>query len=158
MSVAAFLLSLLTHSTGVVRNDPARNIWIPAERTMPLQLQFAFNDAQIYFHYRWPAKEPHVLTDLLRYSNGKWQRQLRTPIGRCEQTSDGAPWGGRKMGRVGAALAVALPAAGWAGSAWAVPPGLTVEFDGNGEGKVIFAGAKHTVTGMHCSNCHMEVL
>jgi c(7)-type cytochrome triheme protein len=38
-----------------------------------------------------------------------------------------------------------------------VPPGLTIEFDGNGEGKVIFAGAKHTGTGMHCSNCHMEV-
>ena len=81
MFFAALLLSLLTHSTGVVRNDPARNIWIPAELTMPLQLQVAFNDTQIYFRYRWPAKEPHVLTDLLRYSDGKWQRQLRTPIG-----------------------------------------------------------------------------
>ena len=39
MFFAALLLSLLTHSTGVVRNDPARNIWIPAELTMPLQLQ-----------------------------------------------------------------------------------------------------------------------
>jgi hypothetical protein len=78
---AALLLSLLTHSTGVVRNDPERNIWIPAELTMPLQLQVAFNDTQIYFRYRWPAKEPHLLTDLLRYSDGKWQRQLRTPIG-----------------------------------------------------------------------------
>ena len=28
---AALLLSLFTHSTGVVRNDPARNIWIPPE-------------------------------------------------------------------------------------------------------------------------------
>ena len=81
MFFAALLLSLLTHSTGVVRNDPARNIWIPAELTMPLQLQVAFNDTQIFFRYRWPAKEPHVLTDLLRYSDGKWQRQLRTPIG-----------------------------------------------------------------------------
>ena len=79
--IAALLLSLLTHSTGVVRNDPARNIWIPGELTMPLQLQVAFNDTQIFFRYRWPAKEPHVLTDLLRYSDGKWQRQSRTPIG-----------------------------------------------------------------------------
>jgi len=79
--LAALLLSLLTHSNGVVRNDPARNIWTPGELTMPLQLQVAFNETQIYFHYRWPAKEPHVLTDLLRYSDGNWQWQTRTPIG-----------------------------------------------------------------------------
>ena len=30
------------------------------------------------------------------------------------------------------------------GTARAVPPGLTIEFDGNGEGKVVFAGAQHT--------------
>ncbi|HEX7375038.1 MAG TPA: ethylbenzene dehydrogenase-related protein [Steroidobacteraceae bacterium] len=79
--VAALLLSMATHSTGVVHNDVARNIWIPPELTMPLQLQVAYNDERIFFHYRWPAKQPHVLTDLLRYSDGKWQRQLRTPIG-----------------------------------------------------------------------------
>jgi hypothetical protein len=78
---AALLLSLLTHSTGVVRNDPARNIWIPSELTMPLQLQVAFDDARIFFRYRWPASEPHVLTDLLRYKDGRWQRFTRTPIG-----------------------------------------------------------------------------
>ena len=78
---AALLLSLFTHSTGVVRNDPARNIWIPPELTMPVELQVAYNDAQIFFHYRWPARQPHVFTDLLRYSQGKWQRQLSTPIG-----------------------------------------------------------------------------
>lgn len=61
------------------------------------------------------------------------------------------------MRGVGAALAVVLLAAGLGGSAWAVPPGLTVEFDGNGEGKVVFAGARHTGPGMHCSNCHMEI-
>ena len=77
----ALLLSLGTHSTGVVRNDPERNIWIPAELTMPLQLQVAYNDRQIYFHYRWPARQPHVYTELLRYTNGRWQRELRTPIG-----------------------------------------------------------------------------
>lgn len=43
------------------------------------------------------------------------------------------------------------------GTAYAVPPGLTIEFDGNGEGKVLFAGAQHTGPGMHCSNCHMEI-
>ena len=46
-------------------------------------------------------------------------------------------------------LALASPAR-------AVPPGMTVEFDGQGEGKVTFAGATHTGPGMHCSNCHLD--
>jgi hypothetical protein len=79
--VAALLLSIVTHSTGVVCNDEKRNIWIPDERTMPLRLQVAYNDTQVFFRYRWPAERPRVLTDLLRYSGGKWHRQLRTPIG-----------------------------------------------------------------------------
>jgi hypothetical protein len=78
---AALLLSLGTHSTGVVHNDPGRNLWIPDELTMPLELRVAYNDQQIFFHYRWPAKRPHVYTDVLRYSGGQWQRQLQTPIG-----------------------------------------------------------------------------
>ena len=41
--------------------------------------------------------------------------------------------------------------------AGAVPPGFTLKFDGNGEGEVVFTGAKHTGKGMHCSNCHMEI-
>lgn len=61
------------------------------------------------------------------------------------------------MRRVGVALAVLTLVVGWASRTWAVPPGFTLEFDGNGEGKVTFVGAKHTGKGMHCSNCHMEV-
>ena len=79
--LATTLLVLVTHSTSVVRNDPARNVWIPDELTLPLRLQVAYNDRQVFFRYRWPAREPHVVTDLLRYSGGKWQRDLRTPIG-----------------------------------------------------------------------------
>lgn len=44
-----------------------------------------------------------------------------------------------------------------AGSAGAVPPGFTIEFDGNGEGAVRFAGATHTGKGMHCNDCHLEI-
>jgi c(7)-type cytochrome triheme protein len=44
-----------------------------------------------------------------------------------------------------------------AGPARAVPPGLTIEFDGNGEGKVVFVGAKHTGKDMHCEACHLEL-
>jgi hypothetical protein len=79
--VSALLLSLLTHSTGVVRDDPERTIWIPRELTMPIRLQVAYDDQQIHFRYRWPAAAPHVLTELLRYSEGRWQRELRSPIG-----------------------------------------------------------------------------
>ena len=39
----------------------------------------------------------------------------------------------------------------------AVPPGFTLRFDGNGEGEVVFTGAKHTGKGMHCENCHLGV-
>ena len=61
------------------------------------------------------------------------------------------------MSRVAAALAILVLSVGLAGRATAVPPGFTIEFDGNGEGKVTFVGAKHTGKGMHCSNCHMEI-
>lgn len=77
----AMVLALATHSTGVVRNDPARNVWIPDELTMPLTLQVAYNDAEVFFHYRWPASEPHVVSEVLRYTDGKWQRRTHTPIG-----------------------------------------------------------------------------
>ena len=79
--VTALLLSILMHGRGVVHNDPARNVWIPSELTMPLQLQVAYSDTQIFFHYRWPAERPHVFTDLLLYKDGKWQKQIGTPIG-----------------------------------------------------------------------------
>lgn len=52
---------------------------------------------------------------------------------------------------------LALLALAWPGLAPAVPPGLAIEFDGQGEGKVVFTGDKHTGPGMHCSNCHMSV-
>ena len=61
------------------------------------------------------------------------------------------------MRRVAIAMAALLLAAAPAGPAGAVPPGFAIEFDGNGEGKVTFTGAKHTGPGMHCSNCHMDV-
>jgi len=61
------------------------------------------------------------------------------------------------MSRLAAALAILVLSVGLAGRATAVPPGFTIEFDGNGEGKVTFEGAKHTGKGMHCSNCHMEI-
>lgn len=56
-----------------------------------------------------------------------------------------------------ASLVLAVLSAGMAGPAQAVPPGFAVEFDGKGEGKVTFEGAKHTGKDMRCSVCHLEI-
>ena len=62
------------------------------------------------------------------------------------------------MKRLLAALVILVALAlEWPGIAQAVPPGFSVEFDGKGEGKVTFTGAKHTGKDMHCSTCHMEI-
>ena len=61
------------------------------------------------------------------------------------------------MRRLASRLVVLALGVGACGAALAVPPGLKVVFDGNGEGEVTFTGAKHTGPGMHCSNCHFEL-
>jgi len=65
-------LAWITHGNGVIQNDPDRNISIPEELTIPLQVQAAFNDTHVYFRYRWPANQPHVLHDVLVYQDGEW--------------------------------------------------------------------------------------
>jgi c(7)-type cytochrome triheme protein len=40
------------------------------------------------------------------------------------------------------------------GSAMAVAPGKTVEFDGGGKGKVVFDGKVHADKGSKCADCH----
>jgi len=67
-------ISWVFHGTGVVHNDLSRNIYIPKELTMPLQVKAAYDGEQIYFRYRWPAKQPHLYHDMLRFEAGKWVR------------------------------------------------------------------------------------
>jgi hypothetical protein len=78
LSVVIFLgvlgLSWLTHGTGVIKNDVARNIWIPTELTMPLQVKAAYNGRDMFFRYRWPAKQPSIYHDMLKFEGGKWVR------------------------------------------------------------------------------------
>ncbi|MCA1769213.1 MAG: ethylbenzene dehydrogenase-related protein [Halomonas sp.] len=59
-------LAWVTQGTGVIENDLERNIYIPDELTMPLQVQAAYNDQRIFFRYRWPAEQAHVYHDMLR--------------------------------------------------------------------------------------------
>jgi c(7)-type cytochrome triheme protein len=39
-------------------------------------------------------------------------------------------------------------------SAFAVPAGRTIEFDGKGAGKVVFDGKIHADKGLKCADCH----
>ncbi|QTF92143.1 ethylbenzene dehydrogenase-related protein [Halomonas sp. BM-2019] len=74
-------LAWITQGTGVIQNDHERNIHIPDELTMPLQLQVAYDDEEVFFRYRWPADEPFGYHDLLRYQDGGWVRYGTSPIG-----------------------------------------------------------------------------
>ena len=77
-----FWLACLSHGTGVVKNDLLRNIYIPAELTMPLQVKAAYDGKKIYFRYRWPALEPHIYHDMLKYQAGEWLRVGTSAPGR----------------------------------------------------------------------------
>lgn len=54
-------------------------------------------------------------------------------------------------------LLIAIIAVGLVGTAIAVPPGKTVEWEGKGAGKVVFEGKKHAEAGKKCNNCHPKV-
>ncbi len=45
-----------------------------------------------------------------------------------------------------------------AASAFAVPAGKTVEFEGKGAGKVVFDGKIHADKGLKCADCHQSGL
>ncbi|MDP3886842.1 ethylbenzene dehydrogenase-related protein [Hydrogenophaga sp.] len=68
----ALLLSWITHGTGVIRDDPKRNISVPRQLTVPLQVQAAYNGSDMFFRYRWPAEKPGIFHDLVMYEDGKW--------------------------------------------------------------------------------------
>jgi c(7)-type cytochrome triheme protein len=55
------------------------------------------------------------------------------------------------------ALAVVVMLA-MAVTAFAVPAGKTVEYDGKGAGKVVFDGKAHADKGLKCADCHQSGL
>lgn len=67
-------LAWLTQGSGVVHNDPSRNLYVPEQLTLPLQVQVAYNRQDIFFRYRWPAERAHVYHDMLRFTDGQWIR------------------------------------------------------------------------------------
>jgi len=64
--------------------------------------------------------------------------------------------GGENM-RITVLMLTVLIAVAFVGSAFAVPPGKTVEFAGGGNGKVVFDGKIHADKGLKCNDCHTKV-
>ena len=79
--VLALLLSWVFHGTGVIKNDIQRNIYIPETLTIPLQVKAAYNGDKMFFRYRWPAKEPHIYHDMMKFQDGKWERYGKSVAG-----------------------------------------------------------------------------
>ena len=85
MSVAIFagLLALgwAYHRTGIIGDDPERNIAIPKELTTTLQVKVAYDGENIYFRYRWPVDRPSLFNDVLVYQDGEWEERGGESIG-----------------------------------------------------------------------------
>ncbi|PKO62997.1 MAG: hypothetical protein CVU24_01335 [Betaproteobacteria bacterium HGW-Betaproteobacteria-18] len=75
------LPSWLTHSTGVVHDDPKRNISIPTQLTVLLQVQAAYNGTDMFFRYRWPADKPGIFHDMLKFEDGQLIAETRAGDG-----------------------------------------------------------------------------
>lgn len=75
------LIAWLVHGTGIVQDDPARRIHIPDALTMPLQVKAAYDGERMFFRYRWPAEQPHIYHDMLRYEGGQWKRIGDSTVG-----------------------------------------------------------------------------
>lgn len=72
--LATFVVIWATQGSGVIRNDLSRNIYIPEQLTLPLQVKAAYNGRQMFFRYRWPSEQAGIYHDMLRYEGGKWVR------------------------------------------------------------------------------------
>ncbi len=72
--VLMLILSWLFHGTAVIKNNLTRNIFIPETLTMPLQVKAAYNGGKMFFRYRWPARQPYIYHDMLKYEGGEWER------------------------------------------------------------------------------------
>jgi len=72
--VAVLGLFWITQGKGVIKNNLSRNIFIPDEMLMPLQVKAAYNGQDMFFRYRWPSEQPGIYHDMLKFEQGKWVR------------------------------------------------------------------------------------
>ncbi|MEX2356323.1 MAG: ethylbenzene dehydrogenase-related protein [Thermaerobacterales bacterium] len=80
-TLSAFVLSIIFASTGVVRDDPDRNIVIPEELVMDLKVKAAYNDTDVFWRFEWPAEDGDWYHDYLVYQGGEWVRYGRSQAG-----------------------------------------------------------------------------
>ena len=71
----------VTHGTGIVRDDPERNIVIPDELNSTLQVKAAYDGETIWFRYRWPVERPSLFNDVLVYQDGEWVKRGGEALG-----------------------------------------------------------------------------
>jgi len=64
--------------------------------------------------------------------------------------------GGEEMRIIISVLTIMI-AVMFVGSAMAVPPGKTVDYEGGGMGKVVFDGKAHADKGLKCNDCHTKI-
>lgn len=83
--LAVLGVSWLFHGTGVIHNDVKRNIFIPQELIMPLQVKAAYDGERIFFRYRWPAAQPYIYHDMMKFEGGQWKRYGNSVAGPQEQ-------------------------------------------------------------------------
>lgn len=83
LSIIYFLIAALAigltggfMSTGIVKNDPERNINIPVETLIEVEAQLAFNDTDVYWRFSWDADEnSSIHHDYFVFEDGKWVRE-----------------------------------------------------------------------------------
>ena len=75
------VLGWVTHRTGIIGDDPERNIAIPKELITTLQVKAAYDGENIYFRYRWPVDRPSLFNDVLVYQDGEWEKRGGEALG-----------------------------------------------------------------------------
>ena len=75
------VLGWVTHGTGIVKDDPERNIVIPDELTSELQVKATYDGEKIWFRYRWPVDRPSLFNDVLVYQDGAWEERGGEALG-----------------------------------------------------------------------------
>ena len=74
-------VSWVTQGTGIVKNDPTRNIYIPQQPMMSVQVKAAYNGRDMFFRYRWPTEQPSIYHDMLKFEGKKWVRYGGSTVG-----------------------------------------------------------------------------
>ncbi len=89
-------VSWVTQGTGIVKNDPTRNIYIPQQPMMSVQVKAAYNGRDMFFRYRWPTEQPSIYRHMLSCGMGRARMIIRRPVGISPRSDLQADSGRRK--------------------------------------------------------------